>query len=51
MNRRAGLVSPVASASKREGGLGRRAATNRFTAGFKYVGPANPDAARRLGVI
>lgn len=32
-------------------GLAASAATDRFTAGFEYVGPSLPDEARRLGVI
>jgi len=39
------------SARVREIGVASTRATDRFTAGFWYVGPARPEDARRLGVI
>ena len=32
-------------------GVGSSRATNRFTTGFEYVGPARPDDARKFGVV
>lgn len=39
------------TSAKSDVGLRAAQASNRFTAGFEYVGPPRPDDARRLGVI
>lgn len=50
MNRTTGMTSGGGDGG-RDSQLRRSRACSRFTAGFEYIGPANPEAARRFGII
>ena len=53
MIREAGRVrnEPEARMMRIGMGVGSSRATNRFTTGFEYVGPARPDDAKKFGVV